>query len=306
MATSPPLPPGDLPEASPVRLGWLRSRVGDVGAAIIHALIWLLGRTWRRADVPWLAGPVGGPVIGDAPYRDVAASEALTLERTAQAGLLPDFAALRGPRFDPEAVHPLIREFYERTAAFTMDVWSQTFFPTRVGLALLVTTISRQVNQLNFPLSPLDTALGMASEIIVLRRADGSVRYTGWFRTLPAQGLVLYTGFYMAEQVPGEDGPSVKVVFPMPRGNATVVLRPRAHPDGSFTLDSGGRRFGEVGFYRVAARDGERVRVWHVRSLEEHFRLYVDTAGVLRCDHSVRFLRLPVLRLHYKIARLPA
>jgi hypothetical protein len=46
-----------------------------------------------------------------------------------------------------------------------MDVWSQTCFPASIGLTLLVTTINRQVDQLNFPLSPLDTSHGMTSEI---------------------------------------------------------------------------------------------------------------------------------------------
>lgn len=288
-------------------MGWLAALLGSIGAWIIRALIALRGRTHRLADVPWLAGPVGGAVIGDAPYRDVAAAEGLSLERAArQGGLVPDFEALRGPTFDPGAVHPLIRDFYEHTAAFAMDVWSRTYFPLSLGLALLVTTISRQVNQLNFPLSPLDTALGMGSEIILLRRPDGSVRYTGWFRTLAGQGRVLYTGFYRTDRVPGEAGPSVKVVFPMPRGNATVVLRPAAHPDGSFTLDSSGRRFGDAGFYRISVGPGERMRVWHVRSLTERFKVWVDVAGVLRCDHTVRFLGLPVLRLHYKIFRTGA
>jgi hypothetical protein len=173
-------------------------------------------------------------------------------------------------------------------------------------MALLVTTISRQVDQLNFPLSPLETALGMGSEILLLRRPDGSIRYTGWFRTLAGHGRVLYTGFYMTDRAPGETGPSVKVVFPMPRGNATVVLRPQAHPDGSFTLESAGGRFGEAGFYRLAEQPGDRVRVWRVRTLREQFRVWVDGAGVLRCDHSVRFLGLPVLRLHYKIVRAAA
>ena len=50
-------------------------------------------------------------------------------------------------------------------------------------------------------------------------------------------------------------------------------------------------------------RDAERVRVWHIRTLKEHFHVYVDDAGVLRCDHGVRFLGLPVLKLHYKIAK---
>jgi hypothetical protein len=249
-------------------------------------------------------GPLGGKTIGDAPYREVAEEEGLTVERSAQdGGLVPTFEQLRSDSFDPDRAHPLVREFYEHTTRFAMDVWSQTYFPANIGLWLLVTTISRQVNQLNFPLSPLDTARGLASEIISLRRADGTVRYTGWFRTLGAEARVLYTGFYMTERAPQAPGPCVKVVFPMPRGNATVVLRPELRPDGSLILDSSGKRFGDAGFYRVHAHGKDRVRVWHVRSLKEHFHVFVDDRGVLRCDHSVKFLGMPVLKLHYKIFR---
>jgi hypothetical protein len=166
-----------------------------------------------------------------------------------------------------------------------------------------VTTISRQVDQLNYPLSPLDAAHGMTSEIILLRQPDQTIRYTGWFRTLEHSRRVIYTGFYMTERAPNELGPGVKVVFPMPNGNATVILRPGVHPDGSLTLESGGRRIGDAGFYRLQARGPERVRVWYIRTLRESFHVYVTEDGVLRCDHAVRFLGLPVLRLHYKIFR---
>jgi hypothetical protein len=277
--------------------------IGWIGARFIYALIWLFGRTHRRADIGWLMGPLGGRTIGDAPYRDVAAAEGLTVERDARdGGLVPSFELLRGDGFDPARAHPLVREFYEHTTRFAMDVWSQTYFPSNIGLWLLVKTISRQVNQLNFPLSPLETAHGMVSEIISMRRTDGSVRYTGWFRTLAHQQHVLYTGFYMTERAPNA-GACVKVVFPMPNGNATVVLRPSLEPDGSLILDSSGRSFGDPGFYRVQANGNDRVRVWQVKSLEEHFRVYVDARGVLRCDHAVRFLGMPVLKLHYKIFR---
>ena len=117
---------------------------------------------------------------------------------------------------------------------------------------------------------------------------------------------MLYTGFYMTERAPRVDRPCVKVVFPMPRGNATVVLRPALRADGSLILDSSGRRFGDPGFYRVQVRDAARVRVWQVTSLKERFHVYVDELGVLRCDHRVRFLGLPVLELHYKISRRAA
>lgn len=282
----------------------MRRVIAAIGAWFIYRLIWLFGRTHRRADVAWLMGPLGGAVIGDATYQEVADREGLTIERNAaRCGLVEDFRLLDGDGFDGDRVAPEVRDFYQRTSEFALDVWSRAYFPASLALALLVTTISRQVNQLNFPLSPLDTARGMGSEVIALRTPDGKVKYTGWFRTLADQpGRSIYTGFYMAARVPGERAPCVKVVFPMPNGNATVILRPRAL-DGALELDSGGGTFGGAGFYRVQARDDQRVRVWRVRTLNEHFRVYVDDAGTLRADHSIRFLGLPVLKLHYKMFR---
>ncbi len=283
----------------------IRRIVGTIGAWIIYTSIWIFGRTRRWTDMAWLAGPLGGATIGDAPYRETAEHEGLTVERRARdGGLIPDFAALARDGLDPARAHPLVREFYEHTTRFAMDVWSKSYFPLSIGLWLLVTTISREVDQLNFPLSPLDTARGITSEIILLRRRDGTIRYTGWFRTLAAQQRVLYTGFYMTERTPNEVDPCVKVVFPMPRGNATVILRASIDDTGALVLDSSGHRFGEAGFYRVQARDGERARVWRISTLREHFRVYVDAAGVLRCDHRVKFLGLPCLSLHYKMTRL--
>jgi hypothetical protein len=283
-------------------VGLIARVVGAVGAFIIYRLIAIFGRTRRWADVPWLTGPVGDAVIGDAPYEAVATREGLHIERRARdGGLVPDVDLLAGDGFDPAALHPAIRDFYEHTARYSMDVWSRTYFPASVALYLLVTTISRQVNQLNFPLSPLDSARGMSSEIISLRKPDGTVRYTGWFRTLGSAARVLYTGFYMTERMPEERVPCVKVVFPMPHGNATVVLRPSVGAGGSLALDSSSGRFGGAGFYRVDARGAERARIWRIRTLEERFHVYVDEHGVVRCDHAVRFLGLPVLSLHYKI-----
>jgi hypothetical protein len=282
----------------------MRALAAAVGAWFISRLIGLFGRSRLRGELAWLAGPVGTATIGDRPYEEVALAEGLAVERNSSTGgLIPDFDQLRGDAFDPSLIHPLVREFYEHTASFAMDVWSQSYFPTNIGLYLLVTTISRQVNQLNFPLSPLDTAHGMSSEIISLCKPDGTLRYTGWFRTLAgSEQRVLYTGFYMIERSP-TDGPCVKVVFPMPNGNASVLLKPSVDTAGGLILDSSGRQFGDAGFYRVQAMNAERMKVWHVRTLKELFHVYVDEQGVLRCDHTVRFLGLPVLRLHYKIFR---
>jgi hypothetical protein len=278
--------------------------IATVGATFIYALIRVFGRVIFESSAPWLSGPVGGDYIGDKPYEEVAARENLELVRRAAAGgLIPDFTVLNGSGFRVDQLRTEVRDFYERTATYRMDVWSGTSFPGNVGLWLLVTTISRKVNQLNFPLGALDSAKGMDSEIVLLKNADGAIRYAGWYRRLVDTGRTIYTGFYMTTRVPQCPDPCVKVVFPMPNGNATVILRPVVDRDGSLRLLSEGRRFGDAGFYRLQRIDHARLRVWRIHTLHEEFRIYVDADSVLRCDHSVRFLGLPILHLHYRIER---
>lgn len=253
----------------------------------------------RPEDHVWLAGPRGEARIADEPYEQVAARENLSVERFAKrGGLIPELELLRSPSFDPDLVDPRIRAFYENTAGYELDTWATTHFPARIALWLLVTTISARVDQLNFPLDGLDTAHGMTSEIILLRDAEGTVRYTGWYRKLVRLDRAIYTGFYMIQQIPRGDLPCVKVVFPMPRGNATVILRPENLGEGLRLLSSG-REFGEPGFYRIQSLFG-RLFVWRVATLDECFDLHIDGDAV-RCEHVVRFLGLRVLTLHYRI-----
>jgi hypothetical protein len=91
------------------------------------------------------------------------------------------------------------------------------------------------------------------------------------------------------------------VSFPVPRGSATVFLRPEAQEDGSLKLISSGTAFGDPGFYRMLETDEHHWRVRYLRTLRESFHVYVDPEGIVRTDHQVRFLGLEVLKLHYKI-----
>jgi hypothetical protein len=282
--------------------GLLVAVVGSIGAAFIYGLIRLFGRVCRPADVGWLVGPLGGTTIGERVYEETAAGEALTLIRHArEGGLIPSFDVLARAGFDPARVHPKIRDFYQRTHAFRLDTWATTYFPARLALWALVTTISRRVEQLNFPIDGLETSHGMTSEIALMRDAAGALRYTGWLRKLQKSGNVIYSGFYMTVKPPLVDGACVKVVFPMPNGNATVVLRPDHDGASGLRLESVGRAFGDAGFYRVQ-REREALRVWRVSTLHERFRLYLDGEETVRCEHEVSFLGLRVLTLHYRIA----
>jgi hypothetical protein len=280
---------------------WVRNAIGWIGEQFIYLLIKIFGKRVDLENENWLKGPLGSDYIGDKPYDEVAQKEGLTVKRDSETGgLIPNFNALNGPDFDVNKVHPAIRIFYENTAQHRMDVWPKTYFPTNIALWLLVTTISRKVDQLNFPTNAFDLALGMSSEIILLNEKNGKTKYTGWFRKLQGTDRVLYNGFYMLEDVPHSSGSCVKVVFPMPDGNATVILRPENGKNGALILNSSGKGFGDAGFYRVQ-QQSSGLKVWLITTLKERFNVYVDEENVLRCDHHIRFLGLPVLKLHYRI-----
>lgn len=277
--------------------------LGAIAVAAIRFYMRLAGKTVRKVDVPWLSGPIGPDnEIGDRVYDMVAEREGLTIDRNApSAGLVPDFHVLTGPQFDVDKVDPAVRRFYEDTARYDLDVWSETQFPGRLFLWLIVSTASRYMNQLNFPVFGLETSRGMTSEVLPLRDSSGRAVHTGWQRRLLRSGRIIYSGFYTTVQPPGVRSRCVKVVFPLPRGNATVILRPEYDSEGRFRLVSWGERFGDAGFYRILDLDPERMKVRYLRTLRERFDVYTDEDGVLRCDHEVRFLGIPMLRLHYRM-----
>jgi len=162
------------------------------------------------------------------------------------------------------------------------------------------------MDQLNFPISPLEMARGMSSQVIQLReRNTGRLVYTGWLRKLNSSGMVMFAGIYSVARIPGEENAVVKVTFP-DRGSANVYLVPMNHADGSFGLDSSGSGFGRSGFYRVIASGKEHLRVRNFKTLHELFHVYEDREGVLRTDHTISFLGMTIVRLHYKMTLLSA
>lgn len=261
------------------------------------------GKLVHLVDTPWLAAPLGEPErIGTDIYERIAEAQRLQIRVPPEAGLLPDFGLLRGPSFNPDAIRSEIRHFYEHAAQYHLEVWSEVSLTGRFFLWLLVEFISRRMDQLNFPISSLEVAKGMTSQVVQLvDPSTGRIVDTGWLRRLKSSGRVIYAGLYSIVQLPGEENPCVKVTFPC-RGSANVYLRPVGHPDGSFGLDSSGSAWGRSGFYRMVRSGEEQRRVRYVKTLHELFHVYIDDEGVLRVDHAISFLGLTILRLHYKIS----
>lgn len=278
------------------------SALGLLLQVCIEWLVRLTGRRIRKSEVPWLDCVLGKPgVIGTGVCQRIADEEKLEISQPPDAGLIPSFESLRGPSFDPERVDPRIRHFYEHTALYRLEVWSEVYFAGKFVLWLLVEFISRRMDQLNFPISSLEVANGMTSEIVQLREpGSGRLAYTGWLRRFRATGKVIYAGLYSATQMPGEANPCVKVTFPC-FGSSNVYLRPCVYADGAFGLVSTGAAFGRSGFYRIVESGAEHWRVRNFTTLHEIFHVYADEDGILRTDHEITFVGFTILKLHYKM-----
>jgi hypothetical protein len=289
---------------------WLGETRGYFSDWLTQRWVQITGRRAALSDVPWLAGPVGGTRgIGRDFFAQLAADEGLEQRRSGDRGLVQNFEMLAAPDFDPGNVTRAVQEFYRRTSAYELDSWAEwcgAFRPFGVALAAL---FSRRLQQLNVPLSGLDTSRGVTSDVLQLvDPMTGEVRQTAWIRQLLGSGNVLYAGSYSLVDVPGRRGTCVKVVFPLPNGNAAVIMRPTANSDGSMSLVSAGRQFGDPGFYFTVAVPGRRDEIWtrYLRALQESIRVYADPAGTgVRADHVLTLWGVTFLRLHYRLRELP-
>lgn len=266
---------------------------------------WVMFRG-RRVDpnqIDWLMGPFGNvDVIADKYVQRLAAEENLQIQRhTRGAGLIQSADHFGLAADDRARLRPEVIDFYQRTADHDLEVWTEwnPIFCPFAGL--LHKLYSRRLQQLNLPLRPLDTSRGIASEILQLRCSQTNcVRYTIWYRVLKSSGQVIYSGVYCTCRLP--DGrPCVKVVFPLPRGNATVMMSIDVGPRGELILTSSGQRFGDPGFYFLLIDRKQRHWAQYIRSFREKITVFVDDENVLRADHLLTLWGFRVLQLHYKM-----
>lgn len=262
-----------------------------------------MGRLVRLEDHDWLDGPAGKTRrIGRNFFDELARDEDMTLEREVPESGLLRFEDLSAPGFDAARVQPLIADFYNRTTAYSLSLWSTWRGPFKPFGWLVSSLFARRLGQLNMPLDPLDSAQGITSCVVQLReRATGRLRYTGWERRFVRSGEVLYCGTYSVATAPRVGRPCVKVVFPLPNGSATVLLRPVLKRDGSLLLQSSGKGFGDAGFYFIVRRDRKMAWAFYLSTMKEQLHVYTDGEGVLRTDHNFKLWGMPFLSLHYRM-----
>ena len=85
-------------------------------------------------------------LIGSAFFRRLAEKKNLEfVEDGPGRGLIADFSRLRGPAFNPDSVDARVVAFYEKTADFEFDIWSEwcgAFRPFGGALAVISAGVS--------------------------------------------------------------------------------------------------------------------------------------------------------------------
>ena len=254
----------DLPFIVP-----LESRTRYVGVDYVRALAGVLGGTYEREAV--------------------------------DAGIVASLDLLAGPDFDPSTVDPLVREFYEHTTRFHLDilpVWRQWVRP---GYLLYRTVVARPLGQANVPMNQREALRGVHSRIDTIDRdGDGVADVRGWIRSFADTEAPIYVGIYTTYR--HEDRGYVSVGFPLPQATFTATLLPVARPGGGLTLTSKSD-LPHPGHY-MAYIDAETrdLTALAVPGFAEELQVHVD-AGELRAEHAFWVFGLPFLVLHYRIHR---
>ncbi len=219
------------------------------------------------------------------------------------AGILASLDALVGPDFDPAAVDPAVRRFYEHTSRYKLDIVPEWRPWVRPGYLLYRTVVARPLGQANVPMNQRDALRGVHSRIDTIDvDGDGVPEVRGWIRSFADDDAPIYTGIYTTYR-DGERG-YVSVGFPLPQASFTATLVPRAREGGGMTLTSRSD-LPHPGHYLTYIDPASRaLTTVAVAGFAEELHVYVAD-GDLRADHSFWVFGLPFLTLHYQIKAKP-
>jgi hypothetical protein len=231
--------------------------------------------------VATLGGALGGSYVRDA----------------ADAGIIASLEDLRGPDFDPDAVDPRAREFYEHTTRFALDIVPEWRRWVRPGYVLYRTLVARRLGQANVPMNQREALRGVHSRIDTIDiDRDGVVDVRGWIRSFADTDEPIYVGIYTTyrDAVRGY----VSVGFPVPHGSFTATLLPRSRDDGGLTLSSRSDLPDPGHYLTYVDPDTGRLTALAIDGFSEELEVHVDD-GQVAATHAFWLFGIPFLVLRY-------
>lgn len=221
----------------------------------------------------------------------------------ADAGIVASLDELAGPDFDPATVDAGVREFYEHTTRFRLDIVPEWRPWVRPGYLLYRTVVARPLGQANVPMNQREALRGVHSRIDTIDRdGDGVADVRGWIRSFADTEAPIYVGIYTTYRHEGRG--YVSVGFPLPQATFTATLLPKGRSDGGLTLTSKSDLTHPGHYLAYIDPETRDMTALAVGGFAEELHVHV-TDGELRAEHSFWVFGLPFLVLHYRIHRKP-
>ncbi len=268
----------------------------------------LSGKKINPNNYKWLIGPIGNAdIIKDKFVYELAEKENLKIEKNyTNSGLIEKIDQFGLSEKDKSKLNKKVADFYLNTSNYDFEVWSEWKGIFKPFAKLLYLIFSKRLQQLNLPLSSIETAKGLKSDIIKLKdKETNKTKWTIWYRTIKSTNNVIYSGVYTTCKNSKYQNPLLKVVFPLPNGNISVVMTIKVKKDGSLFLSSDGKTFGDNGFYFTLTNKKGKYWAKFMKSMQEWIKVYEDEENVLRADHNLNFYGFRFLNLHYKMIKKP-
>jgi hypothetical protein len=265
----------------------------------------LFGQKIDESEQKWILGPFGGlNGIGIKFIKQLAEKEHLTIDRQKNGkGLLQSIGQLNLSEVELDALSQNIIDFYQNTADYELKLkvkWNPLF---KVFGLLLRVIFSKRIEQLNVPIRSIQNSEGLTSEIIHLKDLKtNEIKRTIWLRAFMATGQVVYSGVYETCTIPSGKT-CIKAIFPLPNGNATVILTPRVGNNGELILESAGNRFGDSGFYFLLKDSKGQLWTKYIKSFKDRLVLRNENENVT-ATQTLSLWNLKVLEFEYTIQKL--
>lgn len=262
-----------------------------------------------RVPYPWLGFATrfkaSKEFIGKDFFKEFAREGEASFVRRANAGLMESFNALKSDCFDPDAVHPIIKDFYENTSSFNMELsiwWNPIIKPFGKMYRLFY---ADRIKQTMIPLNN-DDFKGLDHWIETIdTNHDKKPEFRCWIRVVKNTGKPVYVGAYKIYDSLTDDHKAsyISVAFPIPTGSITTVLSPKNIDENGLFLTTKDKESREAGLYLIFPHK-KSYSFFPAMGLAEEFELkpklgqgdeYIDV------KHTCYWLGMKAFIMSYKI-----
>lgn len=262
------------------------------------------GKKINLKEYEWLIGPFGNTDgIGEKFIKHLVENENLEIGKSElNKGLIKSINLLKLSPTEHNKLSKNVIDFYENTSNYELELktkWNPIFKIFGYFLKIL---FSNRIEQLNIPMNNKNSKEINSDIIQLIDKKTKKTKRTIWLRTFKETKQVVYSGVYETCTIPNGTT-CIKAMFPLPNGNATVILQPSIGENGELILQSSGKKIGDSGFYFLLKNSKGNLWAKHIKSFKDNLTVSYNNEK-LKANQVLTFYGFKVLSFEYEIKNM--